>query len=76
LSSQMTSEHSESYLYLKMYPGLRKWINQCVACQTMGHKPDMPRDEPWSQNLARYFPELPLNPAGLCVQCGRMQESN
>jgi len=27
----MTCERSESYLYLKMYPRLRKWINQCVA---------------------------------------------
>jgi hypothetical protein len=71
----MTCERSESYLYLKMYPRLRKWINQCVACQTMGHRPDMPHDEPWSKNLARYFPELPLNSTGLCAQCGKMDEA-
>lgn len=37
---------SEGELYLKMYPHLRrKWINQCVACQMMRYKPELPSGE-------------------------------
>lgn len=58
--------------YLTMYPKLRQWINQCVACQAQGYKPDMPEDiYPGiaARNLRRYFTPLEINEMGLCEQC-------
>ena len=47
--------------YLTMYPELRKWINQCVACQREGYEPSMPDDARGARNLKRYFPALSAN---------------
>ena len=60
--------------YLRMYPKLRKWINECKACHYKGHKPEMPEDiSPWPSiagyNLRRYFHPLELDDDGLCEQC-------
>jgi len=55
--------------YLTMYPELRKWINQCVACQREGHEPSMPDDARGARNLKRYFPALSVNDLQLCDQC-------
>ena len=56
-------------VYLTMYPELRKWVAQCVACQMQGHDPDMPDEAKGARNLRRYFPPLKLNDIGLCEQC-------
>jgi len=68
----MTKYKNEGSLYLEMYPELRKWINQCVACQREGYKPDMPEDiypGVAAQNIRKYFKELELNKTGLCSVC-------
>ena len=68
----MVKQHNEGLLYLQDYPRLRKWINQCVACQRLGYRPDMPKDlgpGVAAQNLRRFFPEMDVNAAGLCEQC-------
>jgi hypothetical protein len=68
----MTKHANEGLLYLQDYPSLRKWINQCVACQRLGHKPEMPEQigpGGAAQNLRRYFPEMGVDAAGLCEQC-------
>jgi hypothetical protein len=63
----------DGLLYLKMYPELRrKWINQCVCCQHVGHKPELPEEiypGGAAQNLRRYFRPLALDARGLCEQC-------
>lgn len=61
---------SEGEVYLEMYPYLRrKWMNQCVACQIIGYKPELPLEE-WL-NLSKYFNSLSLNHIGLCEVCDR-----
>ena len=69
----MTSQTNDGLLYLKGYPRLRKnWINQCVGCQQLGHKPDLPKqlgEGVAAQNLRKYFPEMAVDGAGLCEQC-------
>ena len=68
----MTKFKSEADLYLQEYPRLLKWINQCVACQHKGYKPELPEELPpgfAAQNLRKYFDELQLNENGLCPQC-------
>ena len=68
----MTTEPNDGLLYLQMYPHLRKWINQCVACQQLGYNPQMlaELDRPIAlKNLRRYFQAMPLDDAGHCEQC-------
>ena len=68
----MTRFKNEGDLYLREYPHLLKWINQCVACQHRGYKPEMPSEifpGVAARNLRKYFDELVLNEKGLCAQC-------
>ncbi len=66
-------EQQKGNEYLTMYPKLRRrWINQCVACQAQGYKPEMPKDiHPGiaAQNLRHYFRPLGVDENGLCDQC-------
>lgn len=40
--------------YIRSYPGLQKWINQCVNCQTRGYDPDrMPDSVGFVSNYAK-----------------------
>lgn len=57
--------------YLATYPKLMKWINQCVSCQSMGYKPEMPRDIIGGANLRGYFKSLAINKIGVCETCER-----
>jgi hypothetical protein len=70
----MTTQPNDGLLYLNDYPRLRKWINQCVICQCMGSKPDIPADANGRANLLRYFPVVCLNERGLCDQCAATGE--
>jgi hypothetical protein len=68
----MTTQPNDGLLYLQDYPRLRKWINQCVGYQRLGHKPELPAQVGVgvaAQNLRRYFPEMAVDSAGLCEQC-------
>ena len=68
----MARQTNDGLLYLHTYPKLRKWINQCVACQQVGYKPELPDSigvGVAARNLRRYFRPLPLNDTGLCEQC-------
>jgi len=68
---------TEGEQYLRMYPELRKWINQCVVCQSIGYKPELPAElSTWggetsaaSQNLRKYFNPLAVSDIGVCSIC-------
>jgi hypothetical protein len=63
--------------YLRMYPQLRKWINQCTACQAIGYKLELPLElstyggetSAAARKIRRFFNVLPLNDIGLCDVC-------
>ena len=61
--------------YLRAYPGLLKWVNQCLACRGRGLNPEMPSQiYPWrptgaDHHLPKMFDELPLSESGLCESC-------
>jgi hypothetical protein len=63
--------------YLRQYPRLRKWVNQCVVCQAVGYRPDLPADlftsdgnrTAAADNLRRYFRPLPVDELGRCEMC-------
>jgi len=71
----MTKHKSDAQLYLETYPALqRTWINQCVACQRQGYKPNMPDSiHPGmaAQNLRAYFQPMEVDENGLCKLCAR-----
>jgi hypothetical protein len=57
------------------------WMNQCVGCQRIGYKPEMPeRIHPGmlAYYLRKYFSALPVNSQGLCQICEKAttQESS
>ena len=72
----MTKYKNESDMYLQMYPGLSKWINECIVCHAKGYKPEMPEHisrefSVAGSNLRKYFKPLVVDEQSICVQCGR-----
>ena len=66
----------DSELYLKMYRGLEKWINECPICHSKGYKPDMPEqisnyNSVAAKNIRHYFRPLEVDEMGFCLQCSR-----
>lgn len=65
----------EGYKYMQKFRSQAwPWMNQCVCCQNIGHKPEIPESiHPGflAQNLRRYFRPLALNDQGLCEQCAQ-----
>ncbi|OUS70282.1 hypothetical protein B1748_29030 [Paenibacillus sp. MY03] len=68
--------------YLKMYPSLMKWINQCIACQSIGYKPDLPHElatydginmSAAAANLRRFFKPMSVDEIGLCDTCKKFR---
>ena len=67
--------------YLKEFPALARWINQCVICQQRGHHPDLPTaltrrssagefTTAGARNLRSMFPNpLKLDQLGRCDVC-------
>lgn len=60
--------------YLRQYPALERWMNQCVLCQARGHKPELPEQifavaTFADGNLRAFFAPLPLDDLGRCETC-------
>ena len=65
--------------YLRRYPAIERWMNQCVACQARGYNPEMPAQiysEPTftDRNLRAFFPALALDALGRCDTCAAALE--
>ena len=70
----MASIKKEKDQYIKQYPEMRKWLNECVICQTIGYKPDLPEDihaGVLAQNIRKFFKELEVDDINICVNCGK-----
>jgi len=68
-------------LYLKMYPGLMKWINECQLCHCKGYKPEMPEYIGGDYSLAsktirQFFNQLEIDDNGFCLQCSKVYNKN
>jgi hypothetical protein len=75
----MNRKQQDGLRYLRTYPRLAAWINRCVACQRLGHKPELPDQlgkGRAAQNLRQYFPEMAVNERGLCDQCAGSGDRN
>ena len=54
-----------------MYPDIEKrWVNRCVACGSIGYRPEMPDTARGARQLKRELRPLPLNALGFCDVCG------
>jgi hypothetical protein len=66
--------------YLRDYPALERWMNQCILCQARGYKPELPEmigKEPTfaDQNLRSFFKPLPVDALGRCEVCASAADS-
>lgn len=66
----------DAELYLRKYPELNKWINECPICHSKGYKPDMPEHistegSVAAKNIRMYFRPLEVDEGGFCLQCAK-----
>ena len=74
----MSKHHRSKEIYLKQYPEARKWLNQCVVCQTIEYKPILPEKiHPGmlAENIRTFYNVLALNELGFCDDCSKFQKS-
>ena len=76
----MKYRHNEGLNYIKQYPKLKKWINTCICCGSIGYNPELPEDltDNWGQGeyttlaarfIRKYFNPLKVNELGICETC-------
>lgn len=64
--------------YIKKFPYLQKWINECVCCHRKGYKPDLPEKVSKVEGslevyyLKKYFQPLHIDEYGLCDVCKKL----
>jgi hypothetical protein len=63
------SKSRDGLEFLTMYPETRKWVKQCIACQSYGYNPEMPETANYYRNVKMYFPPMKVNDIGVCEQC-------
>ena len=68
----MTSIRKDNEIYIQRFPEMRKWINQCVICQTIGYKPNLPQNlypGVLAQHIRKIFNKLYINELNICNEC-------
>lgn len=64
--------------YIDTFPKLKKWINECSACNRKGYDPNMPKKITTidgSQEvyfIKKYFKPFTVNENGLCATCEKL----
>ena len=68
----MTSFRKDNENYAKKFPEMRKWLNECVICQTIGYKPNLPENiypRVLAQNIRKIYNVLEVNEINICSDC-------
>lgn len=65
--------------YLRLYPSLRKWINECPACHAIGYKPEMPEHigDEYSiagENIRKMTRPMEVDELGFCLVCSKWRQ--
>lgn len=66
------SKQKDVAQYLKQYPVAKRWLNQCIVCQSFGYKPEMPEKiHPGylAENLRKLLSPLAVNELSICTFC-------
>ena len=61
--------------WLNAFPGFRKYLNQCVACQELGYDPvqiELKDGLYFKERAMKYFQPLTLDEIGLCSICAEV----
>jgi len=70
----MSSRGKEKDIYAKQYPEMRKWLNQCIVCQTTGYNPNLPEKiypGRLAENIRQFYTPLPVNEMNVCMDCDK-----
>lgn len=68
----MTSIRKDNENYIRKYPEMRKWIIECVVCQSIGYKSNLPENiypGVLAQNIRKIYNELEVNEINICNDC-------
>lgn len=70
-------KHINKMDYIEKFPELRKWINECIYCHSIGYDPKMPEHVGGEYSMAAYyirklFQPLYLNEQKICCQCEKV----
>ena len=66
------TKNIEKENYIKQYPQVQKWINQCIICQTEGYNPAMPEHifpGLLAENIRKFFSPFNVNELSVCEVC-------
>ena len=70
----MSSKSKDQKTYVKQLPEIKKWLNQCVICGSIGYKPELP-DKIYpgllAETIREVFAPLAVNDISMCEQCAR-----
>jgi hypothetical protein len=65
--------------WLNAFPGVRKFLNQCVICQELGYDPAKIKKKQgihFQKNLKKFFRPLEINGIGICADCAKREDVN
>ena len=76
---KLTMKHDEINDYLKKYPSLRKWINECPICRAIGYKPEMPEHiggefSIAAKNIRNMLNPMAVDEIGFCLICSKLRQ--
>lgn len=60
--------------YVKQYPNAKKWLNECIICQMVGYKLEIPQDiypGLLAKNIRKMFSPLPVTELSICQECAK-----
>ncbi len=66
--------------YIKAFPELKKWINECICCHRKGYAPDMPEHVGGkysiaAQEIKTLYEPLNVDKDSLCEVCSKLVNS-
>lgn len=68
------SRKADKEQYSKDYPEIRRWLNECMVCHSIGYKPEMPEKiypGEMAENIRRFYSPLEVNDISICHDCSR-----
>lgn len=74
----MSNHFKDKDAYVEQYPNAKKWLNECIICQTLGYMPEMPEDiypGLLAQNIRKLFSPLFVNELSICQECAKYLSS-
>lgn len=74
----MSSRNKDKNIYEKQYPGIQKWLNECMVCHTIGYKPNLPEKiypGVLAQNIRELYNPLIVNEISICNDCSKYMGS-